>query len=214
MLRSNRLLRVLLIIVAVGVATAALALSGEEAAGQRAEQAGDLRQAVTYYVAALRTAPNGSAADQRLRETIIKLVLTLNPPPIIPEEAERFGARGSVAFELGAQEVASARTPEDLARAKARFDQAAEEFKNAVRAAPWWPEGYFNLASAQEGAGKYADAMRSLKLYLLSAPNAADAKNVQTQIYRLEFKQEDAATQRQAEAQRVEASLRTVGRSA
>ena len=45
----------------------------------------------------------------------------------------------------------------------------------------------------QDKAGDYPAAIRNLKLYLLAAPGASDAKAVETLIYKIEFKQEKAA---------------------
>ena len=46
-----------------------------------------------HYIAELQKSPD----DQALREKIIKLALTLNPKPEIPEAAERSNARGKAA---------------------------------------------------------------------------------------------------------------------
>jgi hypothetical protein len=152
--------------------------SSEESAAKAAEQTGKLREALTNYVAALQKTPEGSADDQRLRETIIKLVQKLSPPPAVPEEARRFSVRGQVW-------VKEAKSPSD-------FDEAAKEFGKALRVAPWWADGYINQGVALEKARKFSDAARALKLYLLAAPNAPDAQNVRDQIYALELREEKA----------------------
>ena len=161
----------------------------EEAQGQAAEQAGRYREAVNYYVAALRSASEGSAKDQQLREKIIGLVQKLQPPPMIPEEAERYMARGRAAFK-------AAKNPKD-------YEEAVAEFKRAARAAPWLGEAYYNLGVVQDKAGQYAEAIRNLKLYLLAAPNAADAKEVKSLIFEVEYRQEksgkEAVAKREAD---------------
>ncbi len=165
-----------------------LAQGSEESAGRATEQAGKPREALTHYVAALQSAPDGSADDQRLRETIIKLVQKLSLPPAIPEEARRYSVRGQVW-------VKEAKSPSD-------FDEAAKEFGKALRVAPWWADGYINQGVSLEKAGKFNEAIRSLKLYLLAAPRASDADKVKDQIYTLELRQEKA--QRDAVAAREE----------
>ncbi len=174
-----------ILVVALGIASAQ---SSREAEGQAAEQAGKLREALTHYVAALQSVPEGSADDQRLRETIIKLVQKLSPPPAVPEEARRFSVRGQTW-------IKEAKSPSD-------FEDAAKEFARAVRVAPWWADGYINQGVSLEKAGKYNEAIRSLKLYLLAAPAAPDADKIKDQIYTLELRQEKA--QRDAVAARDE----------
>ncbi|OHE80091.1 MAG: hypothetical protein A2107_01485 [Verrucomicrobia bacterium GWF2_62_7] len=110
---------------------------------------------------------------------VIKLALGMKPAPAIPEEAERFIARGQAAVE-------SAKEPAD-------FKAAAAEFEKAVLSAPWVANAYYNLGLVQDKAGDYAGAIRNLNLYLLAAPNADDTRAVKSLIYKIEFKQEKAA---------------------
>jgi len=145
----------------------------EEGLGQTSEQTGKFREALTHYTAALQSAAEGSADDQRLREKIIQVVQKVNPPPAVPEDAKRFLARGRAAVKIAMDEQG--------------FLKAAEESKQALRLAPWLAEGYYNLGLVQDKAGQYADAIRSLKLYLLAAPNAADAQTVKEKVYELDF---------------------------
>ncbi len=165
--------------------------SSDEIQAQAVERAGKLREALTQYVSALQKAPEGSADDQRLRETIIKLVQKLSPPPAIPEEARRYSVRGQIAIE-------EAKSPAD-------FDEAAKEFGKTLRVAPWWADGYYNLAVAQEKAGQLNEAIRSLKLYLLAAPASSDAEKIKRQIYALEYREEKAAKEAGTKRQEQEA---------
>lgn len=172
----------------------------KETLGQQAEQAGKLREAVTHYIAALQVAPEGSEADQRLREKIIALVQKINPPPAVPDSAVQFMGRGKAAVEI-------AKDPED-------FKKAAEEFQKALRLAPWLANGYFNLGIVQDKAGQYAEAIRSFKLYLLAAPSTPDADEVRTKIAGLEYKierqraKERAAREKQEAEESAERDLR------
>ena len=140
------------------------------------------RAELKQLVAELQTSPDNRA----LREKIIKLALTLKPAPAVPEEAERRMARGEVAVER--------------AKDAEGFRAAAAEFQAAADAAPWLAGAYFNLAVAQEKATRYADAIRSFKLYLLAAPAAKDADAVKKKIYKLEFSLEDVAKAASPEA--------------
>lgn len=195
MANKNRLLLLVAsFFFAVVICGFAVAQSNKEAEGRAAEQAGKLREALTHYVAALQSVPEGSADDQRLRETIIRLVQKLSPPPALPEEATRFSVRGEISIKE--------------AKSTADFAEAAKEFSKAVRVAPWWADGYNNLAVAQEKAGQLNEAIRSLKLYLLAAPASPDADKVKRQIYVLEYQQEKAQKEAATKRQEQEAKAR------
>ncbi len=172
----NKLSTTLAALLLVLSASSSWSQSSEESAAKAAEQAGKLREALTQYVAALQKTTEGSADDQRLRETIIKLVQRLSPPPAVPEEAQRYMGRGQAAVEI-------VKGPED-------FKRAIGEFQKALRSAPWLANGYYNLAVVQEKLGDFQAAMRNFKLYLLAAPGATDAQQIQARIYGLEFKVE------------------------
>ena len=145
-----------------------------EIMGQEAEDEGKLRQALTHYMSALESTSEESSRG--LREKIIKLVQKIQPPPSVPEEALRYMGRGQAAFEI-------AKGHED-------YKRAIDEFRKAVRLAPWLADGYYNLALVQEKAGDFDNAMRSFKLYILAAPSATDTEEVKTRIYGLEYKAE------------------------
>ena len=139
-------------------------------------------QTLNQYVADLQKNPN----DYALREKIIKHVQTMKQKPAIPEEAERRMARGSAAVK-GAQN-------------KQDFLDAAAEFEKASLAAPWLPAVYYNLGITHDKAGKYKEAIQNLKLYLVAAPDAPDAKAVKTLVYEIEYRQEKAAKESSPEA--------------
>lgn len=143
-----------------------------------AERSGQLREALRYYLSALRHICRDSDGERELRQRIIKLVQGLTPPPAIPEDARRYLVHGVTA------------TKE--AKTTADYEKAVKEFQLAGRLAPWWADAYLNLAIAQEGAGKYADAAKSLEFFLLAAPNDPEAKRLQNKIYELEYKAKTA----------------------
>jgi tetratricopeptide (TPR) repeat protein len=118
--------------------------------------------------------------DKALREKIIKLALSMKPAPAVPEDAERNMARGVVFF--------------TKATDNAGYHKAIVEFEAATNAAPWLDKAYYNLGVAQEKAGMFKEAIRSLKLYLLADPNAKNAREVRNQIYMLEANVEDVQT--------------------
>jgi len=127
------------------------------------------------YVADLQNNPN----DYALREKIIRHVQTMKPSPAVPREAERFMNRGAAAAK-------NAKDAND-------FKEAAAEFEKATTSAPWMANAYYNLGVAQDKAGLHSNAIRSLKLYLMAAPDAPDTKSVQNLIDEIEYRQEKAA---------------------
>jgi tetratricopeptide (TPR) repeat protein len=145
-------------------------------------QTGSPQDTLSQYVSNLQKNPN----DYALREKIIKHVQSMRPAPAISEEAKRYMARGKAASK-GAKEVKD-------------FNEAADEFKKALLAAPWIAEGYYNLGIVQDKAGQYAAAMESLKLYIMSAPNASDVEKVKEMVYEIEYRKEKAAKESSPEA--------------
>jgi tetratricopeptide (TPR) repeat protein len=68
----------------------------------------------------------------------------------------------------------------------AGYKRAIAEFESAANTAPWLSLAYFNLGVMQEKAGLFNDAIQSLKFYLLSSPDAKNARDVKNKIYALE----------------------------
>ncbi len=94
----------------------------------------------------------------------------------ISDEARKHFDRGMAAVEM-------AKTPADYEAAIAEFEKAGSLF-------PDWPELYYNLGLVQEKAGKYEDAINSLKRYVQLAPNASDVESVKSLINKLEYRHE------------------------
>ncbi len=120
----------------------------------------------------------GHPEDNALRERIIRAAQEVKPPPIVPEEAERRIARGTVAFKE--------------AKSTADYSDAAREFEHAALLAPWYADVYYNLGIARSKAEDYSGAARSLRFYLLAAPDASDAKAAKALMFEMEYKQERA----------------------
>ena len=120
-----------------------------------------------------------SPTDNALREKIIKLAQTLKPVPAVPEEARRAFVRGNTT-------MSEAKMPEDYAR-------AVQLYSEALLIAPWWSDPYFNLAKAHELRQEYDNAIRGLKLFLLTGIAGNDARQAQDQIYVLEEKRDRLA---------------------
>jgi tetratricopeptide (TPR) repeat protein len=146
-----------------------------------AAQAQSAREQLNQLVQQLQSKPD----DNGLREQIIKLATTINPPPAIPENARKSFIEGSTiakaATDASGQAIAIA------------------SFKEALNIAPWWGDAYYNIAAAQELAGQWDNAEASLKLYILSGPGEKDSRDAQDHIYALDGKKKLAAQARAVE---------------
>jgi tetratricopeptide (TPR) repeat protein len=147
----------------------------EEAKAKKAEAAGDKREALQHYVAALQSLPADDVSEKgvEIRRSIISLALTMTPPPAIPEEAQRHFDQAALILKDSKNELACAR--------------AAQEFEASLRLAPWNSNAYYNLGGLKELANDKDSAIRNFKLYLLAAPGAPDARGVQNKIAALEL---------------------------
>jgi len=150
------------------------------------DQPNNARQTLKQSVVDLQKNPD----DQSLRERIIKLAQELKPAPAIPEEARRHYVKGDAL-------IHDAKSPQEAG-------VAVEEYNKALLEAPWWPEAYRDLGVALEVAGRYDDAKKALKLYLLSHPGEDDSRKAQDEIYRVEAK-EESATRKQREEEAAKA---------
>ncbi|HUN53954.1 MAG TPA: hypothetical protein VMU29_02230 [Smithella sp.] len=167
---AKRLLTIILFVIA-------LTITGFSAVYAQTPQ-----ETLNQYIADLRNKPD----DIAVREKIIKYVQTMKPAPMIPEEAMRHMARGKAAFK-------DAKDVKD-------FSEAAEEFKEALLAAPWLAEGYYNLGIVQDKAGNYAEAMQNLQFYLMASIDAPDKSKVKELIYEIEFRKDKVAKESSPEA--------------
>jgi hypothetical protein len=71
------------------------------------------------------------------------------------------------------------------------YEAASQEMEQAVLAAPWLADGYYNLGVIQEKAGKFSEATENFRLCLLAAPQSRNATPVQVKIYELERMKEE-----------------------
>jgi tetratricopeptide (TPR) repeat protein len=73
-----------------------------------------------------------------------------------------------------------------------RFSDAAESFQQALDIAPWWSQGYFNLALTQAELGDLRGAVEAMGKYLKLEPSAPDFREAQDKIYEWEGKEHRA----------------------
>ncbi len=115
--------------------------------------------------------------DNALRERIIKLGAEIKPAPAIPEEANHAFVKGNV-FQKEAKDASG-------------YELAISAYREALRAAPWWGDAYYNLAVALESGRKFDEAIASIKLYMASVQaGSAEAREAQNRMYAIEAKNE------------------------
>lgn len=160
-----------------------VALSGSaedegEAVGDALVKQGQFREALDHYMTALQHLTEYLPPDieQRLREKVIKVVLLLNPPPAIPQDAIRHAAYAQAAVDEAQKDA----NPSHL-------NDAVNELEKALRIAPWWAQAYFNLGAVLQKANRPGEAAQALQLYLLADPHASNAQDVQMEIYKLQY---------------------------
>lgn len=134
------------------------------------------REELQQMVEQLKKTPN----DHALREKVIKFATRIKPAPAISEEANRAFVKGNV-FQKEAKDASG-------------YELAIAAYREALRSAPWWGDAYYNLAVALEAAGKFDEAIASIKLYMASVPSAsAEAREAQNRVYAIEAKSEMAS---------------------
>lgn len=106
-------------------------------------------------------------SDSRFQEMLAKHRDPASRPPF-PEEARKFKIRA------------------ELAVSEKRFVDATNGYVMAIRAAPWWAEGYYNIALLKGELKEYEDAGRMMKRFLALEPQSPLARAAQDQIYRWE----------------------------
>lgn len=147
--------------------------SNPEAAGDAAVQGGRLQRAVLSYLTAYHALPDPppAADDRRLREKIIKVVAQLGTAPLVPPDARARVAKADQL--LGAEAILGS-------SAGSSSQAAAAELRRAVRAAPWWAEATFKLATVLQTLQQPEEALLNLNLYRLADPDGYAAMIART----------------------------------
>jgi hypothetical protein len=140
------------------------------------------RDTLYQYITGLQKNPD----DYTLRQKIILIAQRIKPGLAIPEEARR-------SFVMGKTLQAESKT-------NAEYGLAVDEFKAAALHAPWYTEYYKELGITQELAGQYDDAIKNIRLYMLSPLSEQDRRNAQDELYVIEAKKKKAEKERQDKA--------------
>jgi tetratricopeptide (TPR) repeat protein len=93
---------------------------------------------------------------------------SLSIKPVLPEEARKYMVQAEAAVK------------------RQSFSEAVDRYRDALKIAPWWPEGYFNRALLLGETGRYKGAIANMKKYLMLVPAASDAQAAQDKIYEWE----------------------------
>ena len=102
--------------------------------------------------------------DRQFAEIAARYRATAEKPPF-PEEARRFRVQAESAVQ------------------RKRLADAVRLYGEALKVAPWWPEGHFNRALLLGELGNPHGAIAGMKRYLLLAPDAPQARAAQDRIY-------------------------------
>ena len=146
----------------LGVASHEEVLKKLEDEGQKAEKAGNSYRALQKYTEAFSHFPYYQIRHP-LRDTVIRLYNKLPAKPVLPPQAIAFGQRGEAALKAG------------------DYDTAIDAYFDAVGVAPWWADGYFNLAIAYHVLFQFGmdesrgAAIECLNYYLALQPAKRDA---------------------------------------
>jgi tetratricopeptide (TPR) repeat protein len=101
-------------------------------------------------------------------ESIASKYRASNPKPAITEDIRRFQVMAVSAVQ------------------NKRFVEAANDYLDALKIAPWWPQGHFNVAMILGKLHEYNRAIEHMKDYLTLVPDAPNARAAQDQIYKWE----------------------------
>lgn len=147
----------------------------ELAAGDQAAQQGKASEALTQYTSALSRANDlGVPEEADLRLKIIRFAAAMPIPPAMPEKAREHLVRSSYLLNKG-QDVGL----------------VEREMVAALRLAPWWAEGYYNLGQILAGQGKFDLAVQNLKLFMAVAPSDPRAQAAQDKIFEIKIAKEE-----------------------
>lgn len=150
-----------------------------------------LLQMFRPLVAEFRNSAASCEAKRQYREALSQLAKALE----IADETDATAIQDDL-FDLARRNPALNAVPEEVQKHLLRaeilvketnFEKAAEEYKKAIRYAPQIGRLYFDFALINETIKNYAEAVRSMKLYLKAVPDAPDAQAAKGAIVKWEF---------------------------
>jgi len=131
------------------------------------EVKGKYRDAIKEYAELIKIAD-----DKEAREIRGHVAILLKEKPYLkelPEEARRHALRAEVSTKDG------------------KFEDAVEEYKEAIKIAPFFPDLYKAIALNYAGMKEYQRAIDNMNIYLELFLEASDARAAKDEIYKWEY---------------------------
>jgi len=128
--------------------------------------------ALGFGVLSISAAPSGAQSEQRATDPAFQEVVRQyagRPKPQLPEEVRRFKIQAEAAIK------------------QKDFDEAIRSYAEALKLAPWWPEGYYNSAIIIGELGRHSEAISSMRRFIDLEPGTPAARNGQDRIYQWEY---------------------------
>lgn len=135
---------------------------------EQAEAGTDKSMALPGYAKAYNVADTDDQALAVIK-ALARLHRTAQDKMALPEEARKFGVQATSLVE------------------KKRYDEAIVMYGQALDVAPWWAEGHFNRSLVEASQNRYREAVASMKLFLMLAPQSPDARAAQDKLYEWEL---------------------------
>jgi tetratricopeptide (TPR) repeat protein len=130
-----------------------------------AAQAAAQERAAAEAQAAVKSAQDAAEKDRRDFDAALPAYRAAKVKPPLPETARKYKVQAEAAIQ------------------DKDFNGAAGLLRQALKIAPWWPEGRYNLALVLGETGGRAEAAVEMKRYLALVPDAPDAREAQDKIY-------------------------------
>ena len=140
------------------------------AAAQDTEAEGNFITAFQQYQRAHAWDAEDSDTTGKAIAGMQRLYSKLQVKPKIAEDVRRFAVQA------------------EAASSNQKYDEAIDLYNRAIGAAPWWPQGHYNLAMLMAEKNDFKGAIEKMKLYLQLTPEAQDARVAQDKIYEWEYK--------------------------
>jgi len=132
------------------------------------QSSGDSMAALDLYAKASVMALEANDKEQAFN-AMAKQFQAFSQPPVLPEEARKFGVQAETAIR------------------NKNLVAAADSYRSELTVTPWWPQSHFNLALILAELKRNPEAIEEMKKYLALVPNAANARQAQDKIYAWEM---------------------------
>ena len=123
--------------------------------------------------------------DKEAGVLAIQAARKMNPPPAIPEEANKHFIYAITALKNAGN--------------KADLGVAIGEYKLAIKNAPWVPDYYWNLSLAYEQAEQFEKSASMLEDFKTIALNFPNPQVIEDKIFELQYKQKEQGKKQEQE---------------